>query len=376
MDLQEMDVNLRDSYRGKRVLVTGNTGFKGSWLSEWLLSMGAEVYGYALEPPTEPSLFEQLGLRSRVSHFHGDIREPEHFARCYREACPDIVFHMAAQSQVRESFARPLETAAVNTLGTAHVLEAARLAQHPVVLIMVTSDKCYQNCEWEFGYREEDRLGGQDVYSASKASAEILIEAWRSSFFPPGFVAEHGVWLASVRAGNVVGGGDWARHRIVPDCIRALMEGQPIVLRSPEAVRPWQHVLDPLSGYLVLGARLMDPQRPVAEKTSLATAFNFGPTPASTRTVRELTERVLHQWGEGAWKNEPASGRIHEANNLRLAIDRAHRRLDWVPRWGFEVAVERTVDWYRDVAYGIRTAYQATGAQILEYEAGLYARQS
>ena len=371
-----MDVNLRDSYRRKRVLVTGNTGFKGSWLSEWLLLMGAEVYGYALEPPTEPSLFEQLGLRSRVSHLHGDIREAEYFGRYYREVRPDIVFHMAAQSQVRESFVRPLETATVNTLGTAHVLEAARLAQHPVVLIIVTSDKCYQNCEWEFGYREEDRLGGQDVYSASKAGAEILIEAWRSSFFAPRFVAEHGVSLASVRAGNVIGGGDWARHRIVPDCIRALMEAQPIVLRSPEAVRPWQHVLDPLSGYLSLGARLMDPERPLSEKTSLATAFNFGPSPTSAPTVRELTEQILHLWGSGEWKREPISGYVHEANNLRLAIDRAHRHLDWFPRWGFEVAVERTVDWYRDVAHGVRSATQATGAQILEYEAGLNTRQT
>ena len=238
-------------YAGKRVLVTGHTGFKGSWLCEWLLGLGAKVTGYSLSPPTQPALFEQLGLAGRLRHIIGDIRDLPGLSRALRKARPDFVFHLAAQPLVRDSYANPVETFAVNLMGTVHVLEALRSVRHPCAAVFITTDKCYENREWAYGYREDDPLGGSDPYSASKGAAELAISSYRRSFF-----GSHPVRIASARAGNVIGGGDWAVDRIVPDCMRALEKGKPIPVRNPKATRPWQHVLEPLSGYLWLGACL------------------------------------------------------------------------------------------------------------------------
>lgn len=362
-------MDIKTQYRGKKVLVTGHTGFKGGWLTQWLLMMGAKVYGYALDPPTEPALFDQLGLSGEIAHQLADIRDFAAFKGYLDEVEPDIVFHMAAQSLVRESYERPLETVEVNTLGTAHVLDAIRQAGRPLVVIVVTSDKCYSNREWLFGYREEDRMGGYDVYSSSKGAAELLIDSWRTSFFHPAKLAGHGVMLASVRAGNVIGGGDWAKDRIVPDCVRALSQGQVISLRNPLATRPWQHVLEPLSGYLRLGAVLLDPARPATEKSKYCSGFNFGPLLASNQSVRALAEKVIEAWGSGSWADCSDPDAVHEAQLLQLTIEKAYHMLGWLPCWNFDVTVRRTMGWYREVLVNSANPKDATMAQIAEYEA-------
>lgn len=329
------------AYSGKKIFITGHTGFKGSWLCEWLLKLGAEVTGYSLPPYTKPALFEQLGLASRLRHIVGDIRHLPTLTRAVVEAKPAFVFHLAAQPIVRESYAKPVDTFATNLLGTVHLLEALRQIQHPCVAILVTTDKCYENREWIFGYREEDPLGGHDPYSASKATAELAISSYRRSFFK-----NHPVKIASVRAGNVIGGGDWAPDRIVPDCIRSLERNQPIGVRNPKATRPWQHVLEPLSGYLWLGARLAQAS---GENSPLASAFNFGPPLEANRTVRELVEKILKQW-PGRWVDQSNPTAVHEAGLLNLATDKSFHLLDWRPVWSFDESVERTVRWYRTVA--------------------------
>jgi CDP-glucose 4,6-dehydratase len=330
-------------YKGKRVLLTGHTGFKGAWLSEWLISLGAEVTGFSLPPPTSPSLFAQLGLASRLRHIEGDVRDLAGVRAALEQARPDFVFHLAAQPLVRLSYDQPVETYAVNIMGTVNVLEAVRLAAHPCTVVAITTDKCYENREWVHSYREEDPMGGYDPYSSSKGAAELVIAAYRRSFFTT--AASPVVRLASARAGNVIGGGDWALDRIVPDCIRALQRGDAIPVRNKVATRPWQHVLEPLSGYLWLGACLANPKLSPFN-SQLTSGFNFGPALASNRTVAELVQEILIHW-PGRWEDRSDPHSPHEAKLLNLATDKAHHFLGWSPAWLFAETIARTVEWYR-----------------------------
>jgi CDP-glucose 4,6-dehydratase len=353
------------AFAGRRVLVTGHTGFKGAWLSEWLLGLGADVTGIALAPPTEPALFNQLGLADRMTHVIADVRDTAAVAEAMRSGQPDFVFHLAAQSLVRESYEQPVETFATNVMGTINVLEAARCLERPCVVIVVTTDKCYLNREWLYGYREEDALGGRDPYSASKAAAEIATAAWRASFF-----GKSPVRIASGRAGNVIGGGDWARDRIVPDCIRALSAGKPIPVRNSLATRPWQHVLEPLAGYLWLaGSLAAAPSRSQHADESLESGFNFGPDSASNRNVGELVSHVLDHW-PGEWIDASDGNAPHEARFLHLSTDKAARLLHWRPVWGFERTIAETVGWYRNTASASHSVIaEHTRRQIACYSA-------
>jgi CDP-glucose 4,6-dehydratase len=344
-------------FRGKRVLVTGHTGFKGSWLCEWLLSLGAEVSGFSLPPPTIPSLFEQLGLEQRLSHNTGDIRDLEATKAVVEASNPQFVFHLAAQPLVRASYDIPVETYATNVMGTVHVLEALRSLKNPCAAVMVTTDKCYENREWERGYTEEDALGGFDPYSSSKGAAEVVIAAYRRSFFPTDRIGTGSVppvAVASARAGNVIGGGDWALDRIVPDCMRALAAAKPIGIRNPRATRPWQHVLEPLGGYLTLGANLWAEVQDLgaADRNRLgqvASAFNFGPDRESNRSVGQLVEELLRNW-PGSWTDLSDPNSVHEAKLLSLSIEKAARVLHWRPKWDFKRTIVETASWYREMA--------------------------
>jgi CDP-glucose 4,6-dehydratase len=332
-----------DLYSGKRVLVTGTSGFKGAWLAEWLLSLGGEVTGFSLPPPTSPSLYEQLGLASRLRAVEGDVRDLAAVRKVVEETKPDFVFHLAAQPLVRLSYDIPVETYAANVMGTIHVLEALRLANRPCVAVMITTDKCYENREWLHSYREEDPMGGYDPYSSSKGMAELAIAAYRRSYFGKGSP----VRVASARAGNVIGAGDWALDRIVPDCVRALQSGRPIPVRNKIATRPWQHVLEPLSGYLTLAAALADPTR-AKLPNRLAEGFNFGPDLDSNRPVGELVTEILKHW-PGTWDDRSDPNAPHEATLLNLAIDKARHVLGWAPRWNFTATIRETVTGYRNL---------------------------
>jgi len=350
-------------FRGRRVLVTGHTGFKGAWLSQWLLDLGARVSGIALPPNTEPSLFEQLALESRLDHHIQDIRQPAPVAALLRDIRPDFVFHLAAQPLVRLSYRQPVETWDTNVLGAIHILEALRPLDHPCAAVFITTDKCYENREWLYAYREADPLGGHDPYSSSKAAAEIAISAWRRSFFQ-----DSPVKIASARAGNVIGGGDWALDRIVPDAMRALASGEPIPVRNKTSTRPWQHVLEPLGGYLWLAALLSGP-----DSAPFCDAFNFGPRLESNRTVAQLvTELLEHRPGQ--WEDRSDPNAPHEAGRLNLSIEKAFHLLAWRPVWDFEETIARTSEWYGEVAQSIRTPLAVTTAQIAAYTAS--ARQS
>jgi len=362
------------TYRSRRVLVTGHTGFKGAWLAEWLLQLGAEVTGIALAPPTTPALFDQLRLAGRLTDIRADIRDREAVRAALRDAAPDIVFHLAAQPLVRLSYAEPVETFATNVLGTVHLLDAIRLERgaagaRPLAVVVVTSDKCYENREWLYGYRETDPLGGHDPYSASKGCAEIVAAAYRRSFFTPRVAP---VALATARAGNVIGGGDWAADRIVPDCVRALAAGEPVRVRNPAATRPWQHVLEPLAGYLSLGARLFENAvLPAAERAEprrqcFEDAFNFGPATPSNRAVGDLVAEFLRHWPGGRSEVASAAAAPHEAGRLCLSADKAFHLLGWQPVWGFDETVAKTAWWYRAAAAGADAA-PLTRAQIADY---------
>lgn len=350
-----------EAFRDRRVLVTGHTGFKGGWLSLWLSEIGADVTGYALAPWTEPNLFTVARLASRVRHVEGDVRDLPALRRAWNECRPDVVFHLAAQPIVRESYRNPVETVTTNVVGTTHVLELAREAEWPIAVVCVTSDKCYDNVEWAYGYREDDRLGGADVYSGSKAMAELIASSYRRSFF----TGVDRPAVATARAGNVIGGGDWSAERLVPDCVRALVAGRRIDVRNPRAVRPWQHVLEPLSGYLALGARL---QRRDQGGLDARSAWNFGPTIPNARSVGAVVAAVIREWGGGEWRQPPGDGAGHEATLLRLAIDKAQMQLGWHPRWEFDEAIRRTVEWYRTFYDGGDTVARAV-AQIADYTA-------
>jgi CDP-glucose 4,6-dehydratase len=333
------------TFAGKRVLLTGHTGFKGSWLTLWLAELGAEVTGYALPPETRPALHQVIGAERLCRSVLADVRDADRLRDAVRQARPDFVFHLAAQSLVRVSYQRPVETVATNVLGTAHLLDALRLEGRPCAVVVVTSDKCYENRERATGYHEDEPMGGHDVYSASKGAAELVVASFRRSFFPPARLAEHGVALATARAGNVVGGGDWASHRLVPDAVGALAQGQPIPVRNPDSVRPWQHVVEPLGAYLLLASRLAGagPGHPA----DFCEAWNFGPLDRDVRTVRELVEALIAAWGHGSWEDHRDPAAPHEAALLRLSTEKARDRLAWAPRWGFEETVRRTAAWYR-----------------------------
>lgn len=362
MESRASDHSFSGCYAGKRVLVTGHTGFKGSWLCEWLLALGADVTGLALPPSTRPALFDQLGLISRVRHIEGDVRDFGTVQRLVREARPDFVFHLAAQPLVRLSYDRPVETYATNVMGTVHVLDALRSLSQPCAAVMVTTDKCYENHEWVHSYREEDAMGGSDPYSSSKGAAELVIAAYRRSYFGR---PDSPVRLASVRAGNVIGGGDWAADRIVPDCIRALLGREQILVRNKVATRPWQHVLEPLSGYLWLAALMVTAS--AAERATLCGAFNFGPALTSNRTVGELVQEILHHW-PGEWVDCSDPHAVHEARLLSLSADKAHHLLGWSPVWSFSDTVRETVRWYRE-AIDCHGFPNLTRAQIDAYTA-------
>lgn len=329
---------LKEFYSGKRVLVTGHTGFKGSWLSLWLRKLGATVGGFAQPAAAEPNLYSIVKGAALDEETFGDVRDLPLVQRAIASFKPDLIFHLAAQSLVRRSYAEPVETFSVNTIGTMNVLEAVRLLKLPAALVMVTTDKCYENREWDFAYRENDALGGVDPYSASKAAAEIAIQSWRASFFrnDPGLGP-----VASARAGNVIGGGDYAEDRIVPDAIRALLAGKELVVRNPGATRPWQHVLDCLHGYLVLGHKLVQAGR----NSEVASAFNFGPGPHAYFPVQRVVEEIFRII-PGTFAMPQAAAALHEAGKLNLAIDKAGGVLGWTPRWRFEQAIRKTVEWY------------------------------
>ena len=330
------------AFGGRRVLVTGHTGFKGAWLASWLLELGAEVSGYSLEPPTKPSMFELCGLAGRLDHHVGDLRCREELVAEIKRTRPELVFHLAAQALVLESYRSPAETFETNLMGTVNLLEAVRESGRPCVVVAVTSDKCYDNTGSREAYSEDDRLGGRDPYSASKACAEIAVSAYRKSFFPVEGYSEHGVALASVRAGNVIGGGDWGADRIVPDIVRALSQARPAGVRNPRAVRPWQHVLDPLSGYLWLAASMA-----VRGPEGLAEAWNFGPEPSGEVTVGELADRIISAWGKGSWEDILDRDAPHEAEYLQLCCGKAAKKLGWRTVMDLDSTVEATVAWYR-----------------------------
>jgi CDP-glucose 4,6-dehydratase len=327
-------------WHNKKVFLTGHTGFKGSWLSLWLQQLGARVTGYALDPPTRPSLFEVANVAQGMASIIGDIRDGPGLAKAMRESSPDIVIHMAAQPLVRRSYVDPVETYSTNVMGTVYLLEAVRQAC-PRAVVNVTSDKCYDNREWMWGYRENEPMGGFDPYSNSKGCAELVTSAYRNSFFNPEKYNEHQTALASARAGNVIGGGDWAEDRLIPDILRAVSDGRPVIIRNPHAIRPWQHVLEPLSGYLVLAQKLYENGMEYAE------GWNFGPDDEDARTVQWIVERLTKLWGNGAsWQLDSAS-HPHEAHFLKLDCSKARARLAWHPRWDLAGTIEKIVDWQR-----------------------------
>lgn len=342
-------------YRGKRVLVTGHTGFKGAWLTLWLLEMGAEVQGFSLEPPTEPSLFADLELATRMCHEIGDIRDASALTRCFKTFRPEVVFHLAAQPLVRLSYQEPAETFATNVMGTVYLLEAARSSDSVRQVVVITSDKCYENREWVHGYREIDPMGGHDPYSASKGCAELVVSSWRNSFFHEGQIS-----IASARAGNVIGGGDWALDRLVPDCARAVSTGKTIVIRNPLATRPWQHVLEPLSGYLWLACEME------RDSVRFAEGWNFGPGGEDVLTVEEVVSRLIRYWGQGKYEVY-SDGGPHEAKLLRLDIGKAQTLLNWHPVYDAGTAIQKTVDWYRTRKESLPMIAEYTKKQLNEY---------
>ncbi len=328
-------------WRGRRVFLTGHTGFKGSWLSLWLQQLGAEVTGYALQPPTDPSLFEVANVAQGMRSIIGDIRDAATLTKAMHDASPDIVIHMAAQPLVRRSYIDPVETYSTNVMGTVHLLEAVRQTPSVRAVVNVTSDKCYDNREWVWGYRENEAMGGFDPYSNSKGCAELVTSAYRNSFFNPENYGEHQVAIASARAGNVIGGGDWAEDRLIPDILRAIGSGRPVVIRNPGAIRPWQHVLEPLSGYLQLAQKLYE------DGSAYAEGWNFGPNDEDAKPVQWIVEKLTQSWGEGAsWKLD-GGDHPHEAHYLKLDCSKAKSGLDWQPRWPLAQTLELIAAWQR-----------------------------
>jgi len=353
----------RTFWQGKRVFLTGHTGFKGSWISLWLQSMGAKVTGFALAPNTTPSLFEEARVADGMTSIIGDVRDQAALQKALADAQPEIVIHMAAQPLVRYSYANPVETYATNVMGTVHLFDAIRQMSGIKAVVNVTSDKCYENREWVWGYRENEAMGGYDPYSNSKGCSELVTAAFRSSYFNPADYAKHGVALASGRAGNVIGGGDWALDRLIPDIVRAIEEGREVVIRSPHAIRPWQHVLEPLSGYLALAEKLY------TEGAQYAEGWNFGPHDHDAKPVAWIVDNLTRIWGDGAaYRIDASAANLHEAHYLKLDCSKAHMQLGWQPRWNLLHTLEKISEWHK--------AHQAGGdmqalslQQIREYEA-------
>jgi len=326
-------------WQDKRVFITGHTGFKGSWLCLWLSKMGAKVTGYALQPPTTPSLFEIAKVGELVTSIQGDIRDISKLQLAMQQAKPEIVFHMAAQPLVRDSYKIPVETYEINVMGTVHLLEVVRQCQGVKAVVNVTTDKCYENKEWIWGYRENEPMGGYDPYSNSKGCSELVTASYRNSFFNWKEYEKHGVALASVRAGNVIGGGDWAKDRLIPDCIESLLKNKPIIIRSPQAIRPWQHVLEPLSGYLTLAEKLY------TDGPRYAEGWNFGPNETDVQTVGWIVGRMCKLWKDKATYQLDSTNQLHEANYLKLDCSKAKTKLQWYPQWNLETTLQKIMEW-------------------------------
>jgi CDP-glucose 4,6-dehydratase len=349
----------KDFYKNKKVLVTGHTGFKGSWLSIWLLNLGANVIGYALDPYTSKDNFVVTDLLHKMTDIRGDIRDFEKFNSIVNEYNPEIIFHLAAQPIVRLSYDIPKETIETNVMGTTNVLETFRRAKNAKILIIITSDKSYENKEWIWGYRENDPVGGYDPYSASKGAAELIASAYIRSFFNPEEFKKHGKVAATVRAGNVIGGGDWAKDRIIPDCVRSLEEDKLIEVRNPQSVRPWQHVLEPLNGYLLLASKMLE------DPVKYSGAWNFGPDPESIITVKEVVGKVIKYYGKGTWKDVSNPNELHEAKLLNLDTSKARFFLGWKPKLNVDEAIKMTVEWYKK--YQTENAYKICEDQIKSF---------
>ena len=348
-------------YNGKTVLVTGHTGFKGSWLSIWLTMLGAKVVGYSLEPYSERGNFEACHLHDRLyADIRGDVRDFEKLNETIKTHKPEIIFHLAAQALVRTAYQHPRETYETNIMGSINVLEAIRQNECVKTVVMITSDKCYENVEQIWGYKETDRMGGYDPYSASKGCAELAISSYRNSYFNPKDYTKHGKAIASVRAGNVIGGGDWSDNRLIPDCIRFIEAGKDIEIRNPIATRPWEHVLEPLSGYLKVGQKLIE--NPV----EYATSFNFGPHISANKTVLEVVRRLVEYYGKGKVVDASDPNAVHENTLLNLDVTKAYVMLQWEAKWGLQEAVEKTVDWYKE-ALKSQDMYDFCVKQILEH---------
>ena len=345
-------------YQKKRVLVTGHTGFKGSWLALWLTQLGAEVYGFSKYRPSDPCNFDVLQLSDVVQDIEGDVQDFKHVQKVFEDVRPEVVFHLAAQPIVRDSYENPKLTFDTNLGGTVNMLDCVRFSKDVQAAIFITSDKCYENVGWDQGYKEDDRLGGADPYSASKACAEIAFSAYFRSFFQNKDMP----LIAATRAGNVIGGGDWARDRIVPDCVRALVAKEDIILRKPEATRPWQHVLEPLSGYLWLGASLLRKESGITGES-----FNFGPKKEVIQSVEQLVELFIAQWGSGAWQHQPHEGDKKEATLLQLSCAKAKQMLHWQPVLSFEQTISMTAEWYKHYYEHDRSMREFAMSQIQEY---------
>jgi len=359
--LMTIHKKLIDSYQGKTVLITGHTGFKGSWLALWLESLGANVIGYSLDPPTDPSVFQATGISDRIIDIRGDLLDCNKIFDTIKKYHPEFIFHLAAQPLVRYSYNNPLETFNVNVMGTANILESIRLSQYPTTCVCITSDKCYENREWDYAYRENDPLGGHDPYSASKGAAEIVIASYRKSFFTP-VKGNPRVSLSSARAGNIIGGGDWAEDRIVPDCIRSLIKESPVEIRNPHAIRPWQFVLDPLFGYLWLAVKMKEDPEVYPE------AWNFGPSYSNAVDVQTLTEKVLEEWGSGTWKGRTQNENApHEASYLKLDIAKSITKLGWKPVYDIDETIQKTIVWYKEYYTGKTDMYDFSLKQVKTY---------
>ena len=349
-------------WRGRKVFLTGHTGFKGAWLSLWLHRLGAQVTGYALAPATKPSLFELAQIETRITSIIGDIRDPAHLTAAMQQCQPKIVIHMAAQPLVRYSYAHPVETYSTNVMGLVHVFEAIRQTSSIKAVVNVTSDKCYDNKEWDWGYRENEPMGGYDPYSSSKGCAELVTSAYRNSFFNPNTYDKHGVALASARAGNVIGGGDWSEDRLIPDIVRGFTNNNSVVIRSPHAIRPWQHVLEPLSGYLMLAERLFN------NGCDFAEGWNFGSNPADAHPVSWIIQRMAEKWGHGAhFELITNSNPMHEAGLLKLDSSKALKHLNWQPHWSLERTLDAICDWHQAHLQGINM-YDFSIEQIEQFE--------
>jgi len=349
------------NWNGRRVFLTGHTGFKGSWLALWLIRLGAQIRGYALDPCTELNLFDLASVGKALDDVRGDVRDHARVEASMTEFRPEVVFHLAAQPLVRRSYADPLGTYGTNVMGTAHVLEAVRKTPSVRAVICVTTDKCYQNQEWIWPYREIDPLGGYDPYASSKACAEIVTAAYRTSFFPLDRIDEHRVAVATARAGNVIGGGDWSEDRLIPDLVRGFRSGCPVLIRRPDAIRPWQHVLEPLHGYIMLAEQLL------TQPAKFATAFNFGPGDEDIWPVGRIAAKLVQIWGVGAAWIRDSRPSVHEDHVLRLDASKARVELGWKPRLKIEAALEWTMAWYRAWNDG-KNAADFSKAQIVEYE--------